>query len=251
MISPRSSAASSLKLGRLALIGAGAALLAVACSIGNVDDNEPPNGQPNTGGQAGEGGDTSTGGATTGGTGGSTGGTETGGQGGEVSTGGTGGTGGTIELDCHEDGDADGTYEPLELDECFQCAMDECEAQFTECFAQEPYSVCGFDSTGGSDDSELFCMLECFDELHSQDIFVGGGEDIDDCKTKCESASCSSTEITSPTEKLVECMLGVSSSNGGTACQFECQYRCIGDGCFAHNDDKTACESDTNCTWTE
>lgn len=257
MNSSRSSVAASLKLGRLALIGAGAALLAAACTIGTVDDNEPGNGTPNTGGK-GAAGDTGTGGST-GGTasgGSDTGGSDTGGSDTGGSSSGGQGSGGDIEVDCSADGSSESTPASAEVslddDACTECAKQACAAEFSACFATDPHAACGYDGEGDTSGGEFACLLGCFDALHDEGLFVGGQEDIDDCKAECGLAECSGSGITNVAEDLATCLLGISSSD--TGCQFACEYKCIGDvGCKAHNDDQAACEADTenNCFWTE
>ncbi len=231
MISPRSSAATSLKLGRLALIGASAALLAVACSIGNVDDNEPGIGNP-TGGQAGEGGG-ATGGSDTGGTGGTgaTGGTtETGGQGGEATGGaGTGGdgTGGvSADLDC--DATVDGTpasteADPNNPDECTECAKELCANEFADCFAEGPDHACGWGEDGTNDTGEFAAMLGCLDGRVESGDFVGDDTDVDECAADASVpvAACDSDEASSVTQDLARCVLGTT---GGAGCQAECGF---------------------------
>ncbi len=233
---------SSLKLGRVALVGLAFALSAVACSIGTSDDNEPGNGTPNdTGGQ---GGDTGTGGGDTGGsdTGG---GTSTGGQGGDPGTG-----GGTAALDCADaptgtEASAEITVDD-EVGSCAYCLKQKCAEDYSACFSTDPDYACGGDADGNG--AEINCVLDCMVELG--DEFVGGEDNLDACTAQCKSESCdANSEVTPVTRDLALCILGETD----TGCQFECGFKCVSigensDNCLQH-EEEGACTAATDCAW--
>lgn len=232
---------SSLKLGRVALVGLAFALSAVACSIGTSDDNEPGNGTPNdTGGM---GGDTGTGGGDTGGS--DTGGSSSGGMGGGTGTGGS-----TAELECSTtptgtEASAEITTDD-EVGSCAYCLKQRCAEGYSACFATDPNYACGGDDDGN--DAEINCVLDCMVALDGE--FVGSEENFDACNAQCATESCDgATEVTPVTKDLALCILGVPTED--TGCQFECGFKCIsagGEGCLAH-EDKDSCEAATDCLW--
>lgn len=223
---------------RLLGYGACAALFAAACTVssGSGDDDEVTTGIGGTHSDGGNGGSTTTGTPTTsaggmGGSGGSAGDTTTtsssGGSGGSTTTG--GGSGGE-PVDCLDDVDGELPGEVVSCETqvdncCSRCMAVNCCEEYSECFAINPYNICG----GSSDeDSEIAVFIDC---MLGVGVGDGGpapgleeGGDFDTCMAKAtEEVSgpyCDNGTISGPTNELGVCLHGDEDGIGG--CFEEC-----------------------------
>jgi hypothetical protein len=226
------------------------AALSAGCTVSSGDDDfgfageSGEGGTSPRGGSGGTGGTTSTGGTggSTGGAGGSTGGT-TGGAagadtGGSSATGGstsgsggsTSGSGGSGAVDTSPtcDGDTMGTpypdCDPSEEnkdDPCALCIQSSCCEQSKNCYALEPYNVCGWggplmdDPTLGdyAGAGEIGCITTCLSEYVAENE-VCDTDGIDGCTTMCQTAMCS--------------LVGSATSDLFTCMQDSCASECFG-----------------------
>jgi hypothetical protein len=148
--------------------GACAALFAAACTVSSGDDtdDEVTTGIGGTGGDGGNGGSGGSGGNTTTGTTTTTttATTTTTGSGGMGGSGGSGGTGGSgEEVHCLDDASGELPGEVVscetEVDNCCaRCMAVNCCEEYSECFAVDPFNICGGSS---DDDSEIAVFIDC------------------------------------------------------------------------------------------
>ncbi len=224
-------------------LGLMGAALSVGCTVSSGDDDSGFAGQSGeggssgTGGSGGKGGTTSTGGTggSTGGTGGSTGGTTGGsagagtggsasgsaGTGGSASgsggsTSGSGGSGVDTSPTC--DGNTMGTpypdCDPGEAnkdDPCALCIQHSCCEESKNCYATDPYNVCGWGGPSMDDPmladyagaGEIGCITTCLAEYVTENE-VCDTDGIDGCTSMCQTPMC--TLVGSATSDLFTCM---------------------------------------------
>ena len=210
------------------------ALFAAACSVssGDPDDDEVTTGIGGTGGDGGSGGtspstttgtQTTTTGVQTTTTGMQT--TTTGGGG----SGGSGGSGGD-DVECldDEEGEIHGepaTCEPQVDNCCARCMAANCCEEYSECFAFDPFNICG----GANDEeSEIIAFINCMLEIG---VDEGGstpgteeGSDFENCMAEATNnvsdPICNSGTISGPTNALGVCLHGDEDGLGG--CFNEC-----------------------------
>jgi hypothetical protein len=230
------------------------AALSAACTVTTDDDV----GTGGTGGTTTSGGTGGTNGGTggtsaSGGTGGSTGGTggSTGGTGG--STGGSAGTGGSVGGSGGSTGGAAGTggssgddtaptcdpadgslvgtpypdCEPQDAqDDCEACIQKSCCEESKNCYATEPFNVCGWGGPPSSDASaplagEITCYRDCL-TTYVNDNGVCDPDGISACATMCATPMCGGDLVGGATSDLAACM------------QTNCSKDCFGaDACDA------------------
>jgi hypothetical protein len=221
------------------LLGYGAcvAFFAAACTVSSGDDDDQVTtgigGSGGSGGTVGDGGsggtspttsNTTTGNTTTGNTTSNTttSGTTTGG-------GGSGGSGGA-EVDCLDDASGEipgevATCEPQTDNCCARCMAANCCEEYSECFAFDPYNICG----GSSDeDSEITAFINC---MLAIGVDEGGatpgideGSDFEICMAEAAAyvsdPVCNSFTISGPTNELGVCLHG--DEDGLDGCFNEC-----------------------------
>ncbi len=194
-----------------------------------------------TGGSTGgTGGSTGGTGGSTGGTGGSTGGTAgtggsaggTGGSTGGTDTSGTGGSSGDTTATCDpDDGSAVGTpypnCEPQDAqDDCEACIQTSCCEESKNCYATEPFNVCGWGGPPSDDASaplagEIACYRDCLTS-YVNDNGVCDSDGVSGCATMCATPMCGGNLVGGATSDLAACM------------QTNCSKDCFGaDACDA------------------
>ena len=233
-------------------LGLMGAALSVGCTVSSGDDDSGFAGESGAGGSSsgkgGSGGTTSTGGTggSTGGTGGSTGGTtggsagagtggstggssgtggSTGGSGGSTSgTGGSAGTEPTPSCDSTDMGTPWQDCAPGDAnkdDPCALCIQHSCCEQSKNCYATDPYNVCGWGGPLMDDPmladyagaGEIGCITTCLSEYVTENE-VCDTDGIDGCTSMCQTAMCSL--VGSATSALFDCM------------QRDCSSECFG-----------------------
>ena len=220
-------------------LGLMGAALSVGCTVSSGDDDSGFAGESGEGGSSGKGGTggtTSTGGsAGKGGTGGTTGGSAGASTGGSASgsagmggsTSGSGGTG-TVDTTPTCDGDTMGTpwqdCDPGEAnkdDPCALCIQHSCCEESKNCYATDPYNVCGWGGPSMDDPmladyagaGEIGCITTCLAEYVS-DNEVCDTDGIDGCTTMCQTPMCS--------------LAGSATSDLFTCMQDKCASSCFG-----------------------
>jgi len=187
----------------VAVFGFVAGALSVSCTVTTDDDT----GGSGTGGTTGGTSTTGGTGGTTGGTGGSTGGSATSGTGGTDA-----GTGGAPTASC--DSDTMGTpyadCEPQDAgDDCEACMQASCCEETKNCYATEPYNVCGWGGPTPDDSSqapagEISCYRFCLaDYVTANGVCDADG--IDQCAAMCATPSCDGL-VGTATSDLAACM---------------------------------------------
>jgi hypothetical protein len=184
-----------------------------------------------TGGTGGSTGGTAATGGTTGGTGdttGGTGGTDSPGTGG--SNGGTGGDDTTPTCD-PADGSMVGTpypdCEPQDADDdCEACIQTSCCEESMNCYATDPFNVCGWGGPPSSDPSlplagEIACYRDCLTNYVNENG-VCDPDGISGCAEMCATPMCGGDFVGGATSDLAACM------------QTHCSKDCFGaDACDA------------------
>lgn len=214
--------------------GACMALFAAACTVSSGDgdeDDEVTTGIGGSGGSGGSGGTAGDGGS--GGT--STTNTSTATVTNTATTTSTttggGGTGGSEPdpVDCL-DGAGGGvpgdvaTCEPTDNDSCCtKCVAANCCESYSECFASDPYNICG--GSGQANDSEIDAFITCM--IGVEDGAIPGldeGSDFENCiaevTSEVSAAQCGNGTISGPTNELAVCIHG--DDDGLDGCFLEC-----------------------------
>ena len=133
-------------------------------------------------------------------------------------------------LDCHAEGEVNGTpgdTSPTvgmeeEDYECQACAERLCAEQLSNCYAEGPYSVCLYGTTTLMDDGgESSCMLDCFLDL--EDDLSLSEFDVSDCAARCASNECESEQASVVTQDLMRCLL---DTEGNDAEELGCVAEC-------------------------
>lgn len=214
-------------------LGTAVALVAAACTVSSGSDDD--DGQVTTGTTSNSGGTSADGG--TGGTdatGGTAGNGGTGGSAGETTTTSTttsttGGSGGEPpEVDCL-DTDSDtvpGDPAVCEVDDstncCTKCVAANCCEAYSNCFASDPFNICG---GATDDDSEIFAFINCMVDIDGG-ATPGTGEDSDferciaDATENVSAPVCGNGTISGPTNELATCIHGDADRFDG--CFLEC-----------------------------
>jgi hypothetical protein len=230
-------------------LGLMGAALSVGCTVSSGDDDSSFAGQSGEGGSSGTGGSGGKGGSggttSTGGTGGTTGGSAgsggatTGGSAGAGTGGsasGSGGTGGStsgsggsgVDTSPTCDGDTMGTpypdCDPGEAnkdDPCALCIQHSCCEESKNCYATEPYNVCGWGGPSMDDPmladyagaGEIGCITTCLAEYVTENE-VCDTDGIDGCTSMCQTPMCS--------------LVGSATSDLFTCMQDKCASSCFG-----------------------
>jgi hypothetical protein len=227
------------------------AALAAGCTVKEGDDDDTggaagdsgsggtggtTGGSSGKGGSAGKGGSSGTGGAAgKGGSAGSSAGSSAAGTGGTTGgSAGTGGTGGTSDAGMAGAGDtgnepvatcdpADGMLDSTpfpncdadpEDDDCQICIQESCCEESMNCYATEPYNVCGWGGPTEGDYAkmnEIGCFTKCLEDATAANEMTCTADDADSCAVECATPMCFEDAgafplIGTATNELAACM---------------------------------------------
>lgn len=205
-----------------ALFGFVAAGISLGCTVSTDDDVATGGTGGTTGGASALGGSGGSSTSGNGGTGGSLGGSS-----------GSGGSSGTTSMAPTCDADASDTGMPYPTcaptdatDECEVCIQTNCCEESQNCFATEPYNVCGWGGPDTDDEStgvvsgigEIGCYRSCLAQ-YVNDNGVCDGDGIDQCATACATPACDGLPGDA-TSTLAACMQTSCSQDcfGAAAC---------------------------------
>ncbi len=216
-------------------LGAASVLVAAACTVSSGTDDD--DGMVTTGTTGGSGGTSSS----SGGSGGSGGSDSSGGSAGESGSTSTtssnststtsGGTGGSMpDLECLDTDSGEITGDPAScnLDEsqdpncCSKCIAANCCDAYANCFADNPYNICG----GSTDEnSEILTFQNCMLDVEGGAApGIYDGSDFEFCigetTDQISSGVCGLGTISGPMNELATCMHGDELGEGG--CFAEC-----------------------------